>query len=198
MSFSYAVALTGGIATGKSSVAKIFRSFGYTVIDADAIAHEILKTQVKAIGKEFGKAFIVSSESVDRKALGALVFSDSAERKKLEALLHPLIRLEIEKRAAEEEKQAKPYFVDIPLFFETEGYPIKKSLLVYASKEQQLGRLISRDGHSEAEALARIEAQMPIEEKRNLAQYVIDNSGTLSQLEQECKRIQQEIEDDSH
>jgi len=144
MIYSNAVALTGGIATGKSTVAKIFRSFGYTVIDADAIAHEILKTQVKAIGKEFGKAFIVSG-SVDRKALGALVFSDSAERKKLEALLHPLIRLEIEKRAAEEEKQAKPYFVDIPLFFETEGYPIKKSLLVYASKEQQLRRLISRD-----------------------------------------------------
>jgi dephospho-CoA kinase len=197
MIYSNAVALTGGIATGKSTVAKIFRSFGYTVIDADAIAHEILKTQVKAIGKEFGKAFIVSG-SVDRKALGALVFSDSAERKKLEALLHPLIRLEIEKRAAEEEKQAKPYFVDIPLFFETEGYPIKKSLLVYASKEQQLRRLISRDSHSEAEALARIEAQMSIEEKRTLAQYVIDNSATLSQLEQECKRIQQEIEDDSH
>jgi len=197
MIYSNAVALTGGIATGKSSVAKIFRSFGYTVIDADAIAHEILKTQVKAIGKEFGKAFIVSG-SVDRKALGALVFSDSAERKKLEALLHPLIRLEIEKRAAEEEKQAKPYFVDIPLFFETEGYPIKKSLVVYASKEQQLRRLISRDSHGEAEALARIEAQISIEEKRNLAQYVIDNSATLSQLEEECKRIQQEIEDDSH
>lgn len=197
MAFKNAVVLTGGIATGKSSVAKIFASLGYTIIDADTIAHEILNVQQQSIAEIFGKRFVVSGK-VDRKALGALVFPDSAQRKKLEALLHPLIRQEIERRANEEEQHRKPYLVDIPLFFESGHYPIEKTLVVYAKEQQQLERLVLREGYSKEEALARIHAQMSIEEKRNLGQYVIDNSGTLTQLQQECERVKKEIEDDSH
>jgi dephospho-CoA kinase len=197
MAFKNAVVLTGGIATGKSSVAKIFAALGYTIIDADTIAHEILNVQQQSIAEIFGKRFVVSGK-VDRKALGALVFPDSAQRKKLEALLHPLIRQEIERRADEEEQHRKPYLVDIPLFFESGHYPIEKTLVVYAKEQQQLERLVLREGYSKEEALARIHAQMSIEEKRNLGQYVIDNSGTLTQLQQECERVKKEIEDDSH
>ena len=197
MAFKNAVVLTGGIATGKSSVAKIFAAFGYTIIDADTIAHEILNVQQQSIAEIFGKRFVVSGK-VDRKALGALVFPDSAQRKKLEALLHPLIRQEIERRANEEEQHRKPYLVDIPLFFESGHYPIEKTLVVYAKEQQQLERLVLREGYSKEEALARIHSQMSIEEKRNLGQCVIDNSGTLTQLQQECERVKKEIEDDSH
>ena len=197
MAFKNAVVLTGGIATGKSSVAKIFASFGYVIIDADTIAHEILNLQQQSIAEIFGKRFVVSG-TVDRKALGALIFADSSQRKKLEALLHPLIRHEIEERANEQEQHGKPYLVDIPLFFESGHYPIEKTLVVYANEQQQLDRLVSREGYSKEEALARIHAQMSIEEKRNRGQYVIDNSGTLTQLQQECERVKKEIEDDSH
>ncbi len=197
MAFKNAVVLTGGIATGKSSVAKIFASLGYVIIDADTIAHEILNVQQHAITEIFGKRFVVSG-TVDRKALGALVFADSAQRKKLEALLHPLIRQEIERRAKEEEQHRKPYLVDIPLFFESGQYPIEKTVVVYATEQQQLERLVSREGYGKEEALARIQAQMSIEQKRTLGQYVIDNSGTLTQLQKECERVKKEIEDDSH
>lgn len=197
MAFKNAVVLTGGIATGKSSVAKIFAALGYTIIDADTIAHQILNAQQQSIAEIFGKRFVVSGK-VDRKALGALVFPDSAQRKKLEALLHPLIRQEIERRANEEEQHRKPYLVDIPLFFESGHYPIEKTLVVYAKEQQQLERLVLREGYSKEEALARIHAQMSIEEKRNLGQYVIDNSGTLTELQQECERVKKEIEHDSH
>ena len=92
----------------------------------------------------------------------------------------------------------KPYLVDIPLFFEGGRYPIKKSLVVYATAEQQLDRLMNREGYSRQEALDRIATQIPVEEKRKRATYVIDNSGTLTQLKQECERVKEEILNDSY
>ena len=197
MDFQYAVVLTGSIATGKSSVAKIFSAFGFAIIDADTIAHQILDEQQQAIADIFGDRFVVSGR-VDRKALGAEVFADNSQRKKLEALLHPLIYAEIVRLAQEEEKHRKPYLIDIPLFFESGRYPIDKSLVVYASEEQQLERLVSREGYGKEEALARIHTQMSTEEKRKRGRYVIDNSGTLAQLQQECERVKKEIEHESH
>jgi dephospho-CoA kinase len=145
----------------------------------------------------FGKSF-VNEGKVDRKSLGTVVFSDEEKRKQLEALLHPLIYDEIKRLSDKEDKLGKPYFVDIPLFFENKRYPIERSLVVYATKEQQLERLIDREGYSEAEALKRINTQIPVEEKRKLATYVIDNSGTLTQLEKECERVKEERLNDSN
>lgn len=195
MAFKYAIALTGGIATGKSSVASKFAAFGFHAIDADKIAHQVLDEQSQAIADIFGSEF-VSQSKVDRKALGTEVFADSSKRKKLEELLHPLIYKEIERLSEEEDIWQKPYFIDIPLFFETKRYPIVKSLVIYANKEQQMKRLMSREGYSEEEALARIQSQIPIEEKRKQASYVIDNSGTLAQLQKECERVKEEILND--
>jgi len=195
MAFKYAIALTGSIATGKSTVAKLFSLFGYTIIDADSVSHQILDLEHKEIGKMFGEALILKGK-INRKALGAIVFADKRKRKKLEALLHPLIFQEIKRRATEEDKFEKPYFVDIPLFFENERYPIEKSLVVYTTKETQLKRLMQRDGYNEKEALARIESQIDVEEKRKRATYVIDNSGNLQMLKNECTRVKALIEKD--
>jgi len=196
MAFKYAIALTGSIATGKSSTVKLLSASGFHIIDADKIAHQILNEQHQAIAELFGET-LVSEGQVDRKALGAIVFADSNKRKALESLLHPLIYKEIERLSAEQDKWGKPYFIDIPLFFEGGRYPIEKSLVVYTTKEQQLERLMQREGYSKEEALNRIQTQVPVEEKRKLASYVIDNSGTLTQLEKECERVKEEILNDS-
>lgn len=197
MAFEYAIALTGSIATGKSSAAKILTSLGFEIIDADKVAHQVLNTQSQVISDLFGAAFVKDGE-VDRKALGSIVFADDVKRKVLEGLLHPLIYDEIERRALVLDRKAKPYLVDIPLFFEGGRYPIEKSIVVYAREEQQLQRLMERNDYTREEAKARIETQIPVEEKRKKASYVIDNSGTLTQLEAECARVIKEIVDDSN
>lgn len=192
IAFKYAVALTGGIATGKSTVANLLREKGFVVIDADKIAHQVLDPQCAKIIEMFGEAFVVNGK-VDRKALGSVVFADMQKRKMLESLLHPLIYEEIERQSAAEDGKQKLYFVDIPLFFETARYPIARSLLVYATKEQQLNRLMQRDGYNMENAMQRIDAQMRIEEKRHKATYVLDNSGDLTKLEAACDRIIEEV-----
>ena len=197
MAFKYAIALTGSIATGKSSTVKLLEASGFHIIDADKIAQKIRDEQHQAIAEKFGET-LVHEGKVDRKALGAIVFSDNTKRKELEALLHPLIYHEIERLSIEQDKLGKPYFIDIPLFFENKRYPIKKSLVVYTTEEQQLERLMEREGYTKEEALNRIQAQIPVEEKRKLATYVIDNSGTLTQLEKECERVKEEILNDSN
>ena len=167
--FRQAVALTGGIATGKSTAATILSLLGFRIIDADKIAREILENEKSSVKELFGDRYIGIDGNVDRKALGKLVFSDKTARKKLEALLHPLIRKEIERRSAREESFGKPYLVDIPLFFESGYYPIKHSIVVYAPKEVQLLRFMEREGLKYNEALRKVETQMDIEEKKQKA-----------------------------
>lgn len=186
--FEYAIALTGGIATGKSSAAKLFNAWGFEIIDLDAIAHQVLNAQQEKIAALFGAAYINKS-GIDRKALGKLVFSDVNQRKKLEALLHPIIQKEAASRAKVLDMMAGSYLVDIPLFFEFQGYPITRTIVVYAPREVQLQRLMWRDGYSVKEAEQRLDAQMDIEKKREQATFVIDNSGDLSQLKNECQRV---------
>jgi dephospho-CoA kinase len=197
MAFKHAIALTGSISTGKSTTVKLLTAAGFHIIDADTIAHQILDEQHEAIAEMFGEAF-VNEGTVDRRSLGSVIFSDNEKRKALEALLHPLIYDEIKRLSIEEDKLGKPYFIDIPLFFENGRYPIERSLVVYATKEQQLERLIDREGYTEEEARKRINTQIPVEEKRKKASYVIDNSGTLTQLGQECERVKKEILNDSN
>ena len=197
MAFKYAIALTGSIATGKSSTVKLLKDAGFHIIDADQIAHQILDEEHQSIADLFGET-LVSEGKVDRKALGAIVFSDSNKRKALESLLHPLIYKEIERLSVEQDKLGKPYFIDIPLFFEGGRYPIEKSLVIYTTEEQQLDRLMHREGYTKEETMNRIQTQIPVEEKRKLASYVIDNSGTLTQLEKECERVKEEILNDSN
>ncbi|MDQ1326151.1 MAG: dephospho-CoA kinase [Campylobacterota bacterium] len=192
MSFKYAIALTGGIATGKSSATIILSLYGFRFIDADKIAHQILDEQHIIIAEMFGKDLVLNNK-VDRKRLGSIVFADGIRRKALESLLHPLIYQEIERQAHIEEQFQRPYIIDIPLFFEGGRYPIEKSLVVYTTRERQLQRLMQRDGYNQIEASNRIDSQMNIEEKRKKATYLIDNSGDLKQLQDECERVKEAI-----
>jgi len=180
MAFEHAVALTGGIASGKSTACNLLRLYGLRVIDADAIARDILQAEAANVGRIFGSRYVVDGK-VDRKALGALVFSDRDARKRLEELLHPKIREEIVRRSEEQDRLGGPYIVDIPLFFETGAYPIDRVVVVYAPREIQKERLIEREGLSEAEAEARLDAQIDIEEKKERATYLIDNSSNYLQ-----------------
>ena len=186
--FEYAIALTGGIATGKSSATEIFSGYGFEIIDADTITHQILDTQAAKIAELFGKQYL-SGGKVDRRALGTLVFGNEKKRKMLESLLHPLIQKMILSQSQKLDASQKPYLVDIPLFYESGIYPIKRTVLVYAPREVQLERLVKRENYAAKEASLRLDAQMDIEEKRGKATYVIDNSGDLPQLKRECQRV---------
>lgn len=192
MGFEYAVVLTGGIATGKSTVANIFQEYGFEIIDADKVAHRMLDLHSDKVACLFGEEY-VSHGVVIRRKLGALIFGNKEEKLRLEGLLHPLIFTEIEKQALLLDKEKKPYLVDIPLFFETNRYPIKENIVVYVPHELQLARLIKRDTCSKEEALERINSQMSIEEKKQHATYVIDNQGTLKTLQLHCDRVKEKI-----
>jgi len=193
MAFKYAVVLTGGIATGKSTVAKFFLSEGFNIIDADKIAHSILDLHQDKIAELFGVHCIVDGK-VARKELGKLIFSNPSEKLRLEKLLHPLIFDEIERQSNKLDTLKERYIIDIPLFFESKGrYPIEHSIVVYTEKNIQLQRLMLRDGSTKIEAQQRIDSQLPIEEKRDLATYIIDNSKDLKNLYKECVRVKEEL-----
>lgn len=186
MAYEYAIALTGGIATGKSTVASLLMLNGMRIIDADTISHEILDASWAWVRENFGEEFVNGSK-VNRTKLGTLIFSDKEAKKKLENFLHPKIRAEIEQRSIKQDSFRFPYLIDIPLFFENGGYDIKESVVVYVPKELQLERFMKRNGYSKEESLRRIESQMDIEEKRKRATWVIDNSSDLKHLQKECE-----------
>lgn len=190
--FKNAIALTGGISTGKSTVCNLFKLHGFLTIDADKIAHRLLDENSHKIATMFGEQYVENGK-VLRKELGKIIFSNEENKLKLEALLHPLIKEEIIKESKIFEEQNKPYFVDIPLFFEKMHYPISKSLVIYTPKNLQIERLMKRDNISEEEAKLKISNQMDIEKKRKLADMVIDNSQNLKHLQNEVERIIGEI-----
>lgn len=192
--FTHAIALTGGIATGKSTVGNLLKLHGFLIIDADDIAHKLLDENSEQIALMFGAQF-VQDRKVLRKDLGKIIFSNKEEKQKLEQFLHPLIKEEIVKAAKIFESQKKPYFIDIPLFFETNNYPIKNSCVVYTTTEIQLQRLMKRDNISQVEAYNKINNQMDIEKKKNLATIIIDNTKNLKHLQNEVQRVVQEIKD---
>jgi len=186
--FKHAVVLTGGIATGKSTVASLFMLHGFLTIDADKIAHKLLDIHHEKIAEIFGAEYI-ENKKVLRKKLGLLIFNNVDEKTKLEKFIHPLIKDEIINEAKIFESQKKPYLIDIPLFFERQHYDIEKSIVVYIPKKMQIERLRKRDNSSEEEALSRINNQLDIEEKKAMATFVIDNTKDLKNLQNEVERV---------
>lgn len=179
-----AIALTGGIASGKSTVTSLLKLHGYTVLEADAVAREALSEKSAEVVGLFGEE-ILTEGVIDRKKLGALVFGDESKRRTLEGILHPLIRSKLGEACDRLEKFDIPYFVDIPLFYETGAYPIARVLLIYAPADIQLHRLMERDGLSEADARARIDAQISNDDKKSRATWVVNNSGDLKHLQRQ-------------
>ncbi|HEX3606720.1 MAG TPA: dephospho-CoA kinase [Candidatus Dormibacteraeota bacterium] len=177
------IGLTGGIATGKSTVAGLLAGRGAVVVDADLLAREVVapgSPGLEEIARTFGTAMLTPEGELDRPALGALVFADPGARRRLEAITHPRIGALMAERIAEGMGSRAPLVVaDIPLLFEGGRTGLVEGvLLVNAPDEVQLHRLMLRDGLDEAAARARVAAQMPMAEKRQLATWVIDNGGT--------------------
>lgn len=193
--FEYAIALTGGAGSGKSSVGSIIKLYGYRVIEADKIAKEQLEANKERVKELFGSEYLIGGE-INRRKLRALIFDDSEAKERLEGLLHPLIREEIGRISVALDKKKVPYFVDIPLFFESGDYAIARVLLVYAPRSMQIARICKRDNVSIEEAAKMVEAQMPNEQKREKATYIIENTDNLRHLQQECERVLVEIKKD--
>lgn len=185
------IGLTGGIACGKSTVAAMLVQRGAILIDADQIAREVVlpgSPALALVAERFGLGVLQEDGSLNRKALGEIVFRDEAARKDLEGLLHPRIRALMRERmeTAERLTPDKLVVVDVPLLFESKlAYMFEETLLVYIPPELQLVRLQARDGITRQQAQSRLAAQMPIDDKRRLADRVIDNSGTIAETERQ-------------
>jgi dephospho-CoA kinase len=188
MAYKYAIALTGSIATGKSTVASLLGLNGMRVIDADTISHEILDASSAWVKETFGVEYLTGTK-VNRSKLGEYIFSNTQAKRILEAYLHPKIKAEIEKRSEKQDSFKFPYLIDIPLFFENNNYDIKESVVVYTPQELQLERFMKRNGYSEEESLKRVASQLPIEAKKERATWVIDNSKNLKHLQNEVEEF---------
>jgi dephospho-CoA kinase len=190
------IGLTGGIASGKSLVARTLKGSGMTVINADDISHEILAhdTSIKQeVVRTFGTEILSKEGEIDRGKLGSIVFFQKPElRKELEAILHPRIREEMWKRARE--GRNNDVVLEIPLLFETGAHErVDLVLLVYASRELRIQRLMARDGMSRQEAIQRVNTQLPPEEKVAAAHYIINNTGSVEETEEQVIRFNQAI-----
>lgn len=188
MKYKYGIVLTGCIASGKSSVANILKLLGFSVIDADKISHNLLDELRDTVAKIFGDEFI-NNNKVDRKKLAKYVFSNKIELEKLENLLHPKIKEKIYTLAEDLEKLNLPYFIDIPLFYEKKNYEFSKVAVVYTPKKMAIKRLVLRDHFDEKTAIERLNLQIDIEEKKKIADFVIDNSKDLKHLNDEIDKF---------
>lgn len=187
------IGLTGGIATGKSTVSRYLAEKGISIIDADIAARKVVEPQTEGLAQivdAFSHDVLHADGSLNRKQLGKIVFSDEAKRLQLNALLHPLIRQWIRDETARLTSEQQPIIVlDIPLLYEA-GYRkhCHQVVVVYTSKETQLKRLMERDGLNETEAKDRIDSQMSIEDKKELADIVIDNEGSLRETYEQVEQ----------
>jgi dephospho-CoA kinase len=179
------VGLTGGIATGKSTVAVIFGQAGAKIIDADQIARNVVQKGLPAWQKvvaHFGPRVLMLDGQINRATLADVVFNDPIQKRYLNAIVHPYVHREIEE-LTQQFRKTKVHDVvvlDVPLLYEVGmDKDLDKVIVVYVPEEVQLDRLMKRDELSEQSARVRIQSQMPIEEKRRRADIVIDNSGSL-------------------
>jgi dephospho-CoA kinase len=189
------VGLTGSIATGKSTVSRMFAHLGARLIDADLLAREVGMPGQPAyvrIVEEFGRQVVQEDGSLDRKALGAVVFADAAKRRRLEEITHPAIGARQQRILSVLDEEAFEGVViwDAALLFEGGGTAkMDRVVVVYADPETERRRLMERDGLSDADARARIGSQMPVAEKAKLADHVIDNSGTREETERQVRAV---------
>jgi len=188
------IGLTGGIASGKSTVSEMLKKRGIPVIDADLIAREVVEVGKKAyteIVNAFGKEILNEDLTINRARLGSIVFQNEDKREKLNSIVHPEVRLEMKRRQEQLISEgAKAVVLDIPLLFESNlKHLVDKVIVVYTGEKNQLERLMKRNNFSKKEALSRINAQMPLKEKVKFADAVINNDGTLEETEQQLENI---------
>lgn len=189
-----AAALTGNYGMGKSTVLRMFRDLGAITLDADQVVDMLLKdeTVLRRVRDIFGEGVFLKDGNVDRSRLANVIFKDKEKRDSLEGILHPLVFEKIESflaKTGEGEIEEKIVVVEIPLLFE-KGYTqrFSRKITVYTDEETAIGRLGER-GIARDKAMSRLEVQMPVGEKIRLADFTIDNSGTLQETERQVSEI---------
>jgi len=192
------IGVTGGVGTGKSTVAKMFRELGAVVLDADAIAHQLMEPKRlcwRRVVKGFGEEVLNEDQSINRRRLAEIVFRDAQRRRDLEAVIHPQVLRQIKQRLHRlgRLRRIRAVVLDVPLLVEVDAQGMADALVVVtAPREVQLARLAHRYGDAE-EVDARIAAQMEVSAKAALADFVVDNAGTLDATRTQVKRIWEQL-----
>ncbi len=193
------IGLTGGIATGKSTVTKMFQEIDIPVIDTDRIAHDMLMKGTKGYDEvliSFSKSILLTNNEINRKKLALIVFNNPQKRKILNDIIHPRIKL-IVKNEIQKHKElgTKIIVLDVPLLFETDFIDlVDKTVVVYTTDKQQKERLMERERIDKDYAQLKINAQMPLNQKIDLADYVIDNSYSILKTKKAFRKIMEELE----
>lgn len=193
------VGLTGSIAVGKSTVCDIFRELGCHILDADRTAREVVEqgtAGLEKVVKQFGKNILKPDGSLDRAALGGIVFADEAKRNLLNSIIHPLV-FKAQNEWIESLEKSDPHgiaIVDAALMIESGGYKrFNKLIVVWCNADIQLARLMKRDGFSIEEAKRRIDSQMPQEDKKKFADYLIDTSDSLDETRRQVLEVHKQL-----
>ncbi|MBL3641253.1 dephospho-CoA kinase [Peribacillus frigoritolerans] len=188
------IGITGGIASGKSTVSLYLQELGFTIVDADLASRAVVEPGEEAyhqVVKAFGEDILLTDGNIDRVKLGSIIFNDQEKRLLLNGIVHPAVRnwMRLKTEAALSSGE-ETVFMDIPLLFESKlTFMVDKTLLIYVDEQVQLERLMNRNGLSETEALARINSQMPLADKKALADAVIDNNGDINETKRQVKAI---------
>lgn len=196
------IALSGGIGTGKSTVSAMLAARGAVLIDADAIVHRLQARgapMLAELAAAFGPEILTADATLDRERLAGIVFADPDARRRLNAIVHPKVGVEMARQLEAARREAAPLVVlDIPLLFESRAagarggasaLPFDATVLVHAPRELQIQRTMARDRCARELAEARLAAQMPIDDKRALADHVIDNGGSLEETERQVETL---------
>ncbi len=188
------IGLTGGIASGKSTIAGFLAEWNIPIIDADIISRQVVEkgeTAYERIVDVFGEGVLLSDGNLDRGKLGKLIFRDKEKREQLNDIVHPAVREKmLEQRDAFAAKGKEAVVLDIPLLYESSlTHFVDKVLVVYVDEETQRRRLMNRNGFSEEEATERMTAQMPLDKKAKMADEIIDNNGTIESSRQQLLTI---------
>lgn len=187
--------LTGGIASGKSTVSEMLSKKGYTVIDADLAARKVVEVgqpAYLAIVEEFGRSILhTDDDTINRAKLGDIVFHNEEMRKKLNGIVHPAVRgLMLSEKDQAIESGKNTIIMDIPLLYESDlTWMVDRTIVVYVDEETQLSRLMKRNQFTEQEASSRIASQFPLEDKIGLADAVINNNGTIEETGEQLEKI---------
>lgn len=192
--FVMIIGLTGSIASGKSTVARMLGEYGLPIVDADVVARVVVepgKDTLAKIAEAFGQDVITEKGEMDRAKVGSIIFRDESKRKVLNEIMHPAIRAEMLRQREEHfANGAKTVIMDIPLLFESKlQHYVEKILVVTVSEEIQLQRLMERNNLSEEEAHARISSQLPLSEKEKGADAVINNNGTIEETREQLEMV---------
>ena len=189
------IGLTGGLASGKSLVARIFKSLGCTLIDTDAIARDVVVPGTEgwqAVVKEFGPQILAENNTIDRPKLANIIFTDAGRRQILNSILHPLIISSVRQQLAEigDREPDALVVVDVPLLIECGLQDdFDEVIVVWTPRETQINRLMERDGLAEAEAQQRLAAQLPLDQKRAYATFVVENDADHEKTEAQVRII---------